>query len=149
MKRLLLLSVFFLAPLAALVLIIPRFISHTEELVFDPPVEVPAAEEEALPVFSLKDDLPGVYVLTALFSDELRLTESELSVLRERGIPLTLTIRDDGAVSLLIFDMQTELRADFDAMFFLADGHPYPFFFQNGSLTVWDSGSRAVFEKII
>ena len=98
---------------------------------------------------SLKNDLPGVYVLTALFSDELWLTESELSVLRERGIPLTLTIRDDGAVSLLIFDMQTELRADFDAMFFLADGHPYPFFFQNGSLTVWDSGSRAVFEKII
>ena len=106
-------------------------------------------QEEALPFFSLKNDLPGVYVLTALFSDELRLTESELSVLRERGIPLTLTIRDDGAVSLLIFDMQTELRADFDAMFFLADGHPYPFFFQNGSLTVWDSGSRAVFEKII
>ncbi len=139
MKRLLLLSVLFLALLAALVLIIPRFISHTEELVFEPPVEVPAAEEEALPVFSLKDDLPGVYALTALFSDELRLTESELSVLRERGIPLTLTIRDDGTVSLLIFDMQTELRADF----------PYPFFFQNGSLTVWDSGSRAVFEKII
>ena len=129
MKRLLLLSVLFLALLAALVLIIPRFISHTEELVFD------AAEEEALPVFSLKDDLPGVYALTALFSDELRLTESELSVFRESGIPLTLTIRDDGTVSLLIFDMQTELRADFDAMFFLADGHPYPFFFQNGSLT--------------
>ena len=148
MKRLLLLSVLLLALLAALVLIIPRFISHTEELVFEPPVEVPAAEE-ALPVFSLKDDLPGVYALTALFSDELRLTESELSVFRESGIPLTLTIRDDGTVSLLIFDMQTELRADFDAMFFLADGHPYPFFFQNGRLTVWDSGSRAVFEKII
>ena len=92
MKRLLLLSVLFLALLAALVLIIPRFISHTEELVFEPPVEVPAAEEEALPVFSLKDDLPGVYALTALFSDELRLTESELSVLRERGIPLTISM---------------------------------------------------------
>ena len=38
MKRLLLLSVLFLALLAALVLIIPRFISHTEELVFEPPV---------------------------------------------------------------------------------------------------------------
>lgn len=149
MKKLLLISVLFLALLAALALIIPRFISHTEELVFNPPTEAPAAEEEEPPVLSLKDDLPGEYALTALFSEDLRLTASELGILRERGIPLTLTIRDDGTASLLIFDTQAELRADFDAMFFLADGHPLPFFFQDGRLTVWDSGSRAVFEKII
>lgn len=149
MKRLLLISSLLLVLLAALLLILPRLIPHTEELVFHPPVEAPVEAEESPPVVSLKEDLPGEYALTALFSDELQLSEPELTALRERGIPLTLTIRDDGTASLSIFDMQAELRADFDAMFFLSDGHPFPFFYQGGSLTVWDSGSRAVFEKII
>lgn len=148
MKNLLLISALLLALLAALILVVPRFVPHTEELAYVPPAETPAAEEEALPVLSLKEELPGEYVLTALFSDELRLSEPNLTALRERGVPLTLTVRDDGTASMSIFDTRTELAADFDAMFFLADGHPFPFFYQNGSLTVWDSGSRAVFMKI-
>ena len=77
MKRLLLLSVLFLALLAALVLIIPRFISHTEELVFEPPVEVPAAEEEA-PAVDERDQR------IADLEAEIARLEEENGALRER-----------------------------------------------------------------
>jgi len=32
-------------------------------------------------------------------------------------------------------------------MYFLFYGQSYPFFYENGFLTVWDSGNRAVFKK--
>ena len=153
MRKFLLIPVLLLALLAALFLILPKYIPHTEEPVLDRLVEkMPDDTEETdhseeIPVPSPEEALVGEYVLTALFSGEQRFSEPDLAVLRERGVPLGLTVRDDGTASLSIFDIQAELEVNTDAMFFFRSGQPFPFFFEDGILTVWDSGSRAVFQK--
>lgn len=150
MKKHLVIPIPLLVLLAALILIIPRVTIRTQEASPDLPVESNTEEtEEAEDVYvlSLKDELAGDYVLTALFSDGQRLSETELAPLRERGIPLGLTFREDRTVILAVFDTVTELEANTDAMFFSGSGQVFPFFYQDGVLTVWDSGSRAVFKK--
>jgi len=150
MKKHLAIPFLLLVLLAALILIIPRVAVRTQEAPPDPPAESnteETEESEDVYVLSLKDELAGDYVLTALFSDGQRLSEEELAPLRERGIPLGLTLREDGTVTLAIFDTVTEMEANIDAMFFSGGGQAFPFFYQDGVLTVWDSGSRAVFKK--
>jgi hypothetical protein len=147
MKKKLVIPVLLVILLAALVLILPRVAVRTQEISPDPPAESKTEEAEEVYVLSLKEELPGEYVLTALFSDGLRLSEAEIAPLRERGIPLGLSFREDGTVTLTIFDTVSELEADTDAMFFFGGGQAFPFFYQDGVLTVWDSGSRAVFQK--
>ena len=153
MRKVLLFSVLLLALLASLFLILPRYIPRTEEPVLDRPVEIisgdteEAENSEEIPVLSPEEELPGEYLLTALFSEQQRLTESDLAGIHERGIPLRLTVRDDGTASLSIFDTWAELEVNTDAMYLLYNGQSFPFFYENGILTVWDSGSRAVFKK--
>ena len=147
MKKPLLISALFLTALTAFILIILHMPVHTEDLPSLSPAETPA-EAGAFPVFSLKEDLPGEYALTALFSDELRLTESELTVLCDRGVPLALTLRGDGTAALSVFDARIELEVNDASMFFCLGGQTFPFFYQDGMLTIWDSGSRVVFKKI-
>ena len=148
MRKKLLILFLLAALLVVLILIIPRFIPRTEEPVLVLPVKEDSTEEtEEVPVLSLQEELPGEYILTALFSDELRLSETDLAGLHERGIPLGLTIRDDGTAYLSIFDAQAGLEVNTDAMYLFYYGQSYPFFYENGILTVWDSGNRAVFKK--
>lgn len=152
MRKKLLILFLSVALLAALILIVPRSIPRTEEPVLALPVEEERTETEPenaeeVPVLSLQEELPGEYLLTALFSDEQRLSETDLTGLHERGIPLGLTVRDDGTASLSIFDIRAELEVNTDAMYLLCNGQSFPFFYENGILTVWDSGSRAVFQK--
>ena len=144
MNRHFLLPILFLVLLVALFLIIPRIIVRTEEAVFVPESK---GNSEEVYVIPLKEELAGDYVLTALFSDEQQLSETELTVLRERGIPLGLTLGSDGTACLTVFDTRIELEINADAMLLEGGGQSFPFFYQDGRLTVWDSGSRAVFEK--
>lgn len=147
MNRRFLITLLLLILAAVLFLIISRFIVRTEELVPDLPPEVSTEVSEEIFVLPLKEELAGSYVLTALFSDELQLSESELTTFRERGIPLNLTLENDGTASLAIFDTRIELEVDPDGMLLLGGGQSFPFFYQDGRLTVWDAGSRAVFVK--
>ena len=130
--------------LAVLLLVIPRIAVQTVDPVFELPDE---DGEETVYVLPFKDELAGEYVLTALSSDELSLTESDLAPLRERGIPLGIMLGNDGTASLSVFDTRIDLAVDPDAMLLTGSGQSYPFFYKDGILTVWDSASRAEFQK--
>ena len=95
-------------------------------------------------------DREGVVTVNerVLSSEDLLLSPDELSLLRGLGIPLGMTLYADNTASLAVFDIRADLHLDPDAMLIMSDGRIFPFFYQDGRLTVWDSGSRAVFTRI-
>ena len=147
-KRLLAAVLLILLLAAALFLLLPRIAARTEELVLPPSVETIPPSAEPTFVRPLQEELAGEYVLTTLSSEDLLLSPDELSLLRGLGIPLGMTLYADNTASLAVFDIRADLHLDPDAMLIMSDGRIFPFFYQDGRLTVWDSGSRAVFTRI-
>ena len=149
-RRYLLFVLLLLLLAAALFLLAPRLAVHTAELVYVPPAkeekeEVPPEETDF--VRPLREELAGEYVLTSLSTKDLLLSPDELSSLRGLGIPLGMTLYADETAVLAVFDIRADLRLDADAMLILIGEQSFPFFYQDGRITVWDSGSRAVFSK--
>ena len=95
----------------------------------------------------LREELSGSYLLVSLFTPGEEISAETLAGIHRLGIPLSLTLQEDGSAELLIFDQKTQLQVDLDRMLITAEGLRLPFFYQNGKLTVQEDRSYLVFEK--
>lgn len=110
----------------------------------------PGTPEEETPTYttSLSDELPGVYRLVSVRSHELELSDEDLAAIRGLGIPLRLELSEDGSAALTIFDLNLGLACDADRMLMRFGSEAYSFFYQDGLLTLWEDGTRLIFEKV-
>lgn len=92
-------------------------------------------------------DLLGSYRLLSVRSPELELSSEELDLIRHLGIPLQMELSEDGCAAISIFDLTLNLSCDVDRMQFYYGSDFYPFFYQDGFLTLWDGETHLVFEK--
>ena len=106
-----------------------------------------AEEDRDIYTTVLLEELPGEYLLVTLFTPEETIPEDTLSAIHRIGIPLRLTIREDGSAELQIFDQSSVLQLDLGSLQLTADGVQLPFFYHAGRLTVQEGRSYLVFEK--
>lgn len=92
-------------------------------------------------------DLLGSYRLLSVRSPELELSSEELDLIQHLGIPLQMELSEDGCAAISIFDLTLNLSCDVDRMQFYYGSDFYPFFYQDGFLTLWDGETHLVFEK--
>ncbi len=112
-----------------------------------PPEADPPPDSPFLYYSVLREELPGEYVLVSLFTPGEEIPEESLTAMRRLGIPLSLTLQEDGSAELRVFDRTDSLLFDSDRMLADADGETLPFFYQEGRLTLLEDRSYLVFEK--
>ena len=110
---------------------------------------LPGNSEEEPPAYttSLSNELPGVYLLLSVRSHDLELSDEDLAAIRSLGVPMKLVLSEDGSAALTIFDLNLSLTCDADRMLLRFGPEVCSFFYQDGRLTLWEDGTRLIFEK--
>ena len=120
----------------------------------NPTLEVlPSPELAEPPVLSdyytvCRAELPGSYGLVSIRTDTDEFSDELILQLRQRGVPLTLDLSDDGSGLLRIFDRAETLLCDADSMLLCFQDETLPFFYLGGKLRVQDGDRYMVFQKL-
>ena len=153
---------FVLIPLLVLLLLLPftdygqRILmssaepANREDFFETLPPAAPESEPEQVPVPSSvakASDFIGEYMLISVSGDGNDISDEDLTLIRNLGIPLSLVIREDGSARLEIFDETTDLIWAGTCLFEPETLKQYLFHYDDGILRLSEGGLIFLFKK--
>ena len=95
----------------------------------------------------IRGELPGLYDLISIHTDDDTLSDELISHLHALGVPMMLELHADGSSIFGVFDQAITPEYDADRMLFLSDGNALPFFYLDNMLRIQEGEFHLIFEK--
>lgn len=115
--------------------------SETEPIVISDPIPLSDFYRE------VRDELPGLYQLVSVHTEDETINDDLLSRLQALGVPMLLELHADRTSIFGVFDQAVTPVFDFDCMQVSLNGKTLPFFYLDSMLRIQDSEYDLIFEK--